>query len=138
MVKNAEQLKSKYIKLNESDGPIFKIKNDPRFTRVGKLLAHSAIDELPQLINIVKGDMDFVGPRPLLVSDVKNLPQKYDERFKVLPGLTSTWVTNGRYKMKFQEWMKLDVDYVHNKSILLDWSIFLNTIFKLLFSPFKN
>ena len=128
MVKNAEELKTKYEKLNETDGPAFKIRNDPRYTTFGKVLAHTGLDELPQLINIIKGEMAFVGPRPLPISEAQNVPEKYSERFSVLPGLTSPWIIQGSHKLSFKTWMELDCQYVKNKNIKDDFIIILKTI----------
>ncbi len=127
MVKNAEKLKSKYAKVNEVDGPVFKIKDDPRFTGFGKILSHTGLDELPQLINIVRGEMAFVGPRPLPLEEGKHVPKPYEARFSVLPGVTSPWVLKGQHKLHFNQWMKLDVEYVNNRSAISDSEIALKT-----------
>lgn len=87
MGENADKLKEKYMNLNEYKPPIFKISNDPRYTIIGKYLGKSCLDELPQLLNIVKGEMSFVGPRPLPISEAKSLPKKYQSRFRILPGM---------------------------------------------------
>lgn len=128
MVQNADKIKYKYAKLNEDDGPLFKIRNDPRYTKVGKFLAWSAIDELPQLINIIKGEMAFVGPRPFPVEEANKIPKKYDGRYEVLPGLTAPWVLEGFHKQSFEEWMESDLKYVKEKSVILDIMIILKTI----------
>lgn len=128
MIKNAEKLKEKYIDLNETSGPAFKIKNDPRYTKIGKILARSAIDELPQLIDIIKGEMTFVGPRPLPVNESQKIPKKYDARFSVLPGLTSPWVVEGSHRLSFSKWMRLDVEYTKNKNTWYDIKIIGKTI----------
>jgi len=120
MVIDAENQKSKIKKLNEVDGPVFKIYNDPRYTNIGKFLSHTGLDELPQLINIIKGEMDFVGSRPLPVAEAKLIPQKYQKRFSILPGITSPWILQGAHKLSFEEWMKSDLDYIENKSIWYD------------------
>lgn len=141
MVYNSEELKEKYLSQNEADGPVFKIKNDPRFTKVGKILAYLAIDELPQLINIIKGEMSFVGPRPLPVDEVQKIPNKYQERFSVLPGITSSWVVRGAHRMRFDEWMKLDLEYIRKQNFRDDIVILLKTIqlvFTLLFKKIFN
>lgn len=133
MVDNAEKLKKNYLKLNEADGPVFKIKNDPRYTRFGKILARTAIDEIPQLINVLKGEMALVGPRPLPLKEASKIPKKYDLRFSVLPGMTSTWVVKGSHsKLSFREWMKLDIEYVKHKSFLSDLGILAATAFLIL------
>ena len=113
----AEKLQKKYQKLNEADGPVFKIRNDPRFTPFGKWLSHTGLDELPQLINIVKGEMSFIGPRPLPVSEAIKIPTKYAPRFSVLPGITSPWVVEGSHQLSFKDWMELDLWYAKNKNI---------------------
>jgi len=127
MHQNAEKIKFKYAKLNQSDGPTFKIYNDPRFTPIGRLLAHSALDELPQLFNIIKGDMAFVGPRPLPIEEANKVPKKYELRFSILPGLTSPWVIKGAHKLTFDTWMRLDIEYVSHKNIWYDSKIILLT-----------
>lgn len=132
MVHNAEQLKNKYIHLNQADNPAFKIYNDPRFTVVGKILSRTGMDELPQLLNIVKGEMAFVGPRPLPVKEVKKLPLKYDKRFSVLPGITSLWVIRGGHTLTLKQWMESDIWYSEHKSINLDFIIGLKTIWLLI------
>lgn len=129
MVERAEALKKGLRNLNEADGPVFKIRNDPRYTRVGKFLSHTGLDELPQLLNIVKGEMDFVGPRPLPIEEAKKVPKKYQERFRILPGMTSPWIVEGAHKLSFSRWMKLDIDYAKNKSLLGDLNIFAKTAF---------
>lgn len=128
MVRNAERLKSKYSSLNEAKGPAFKIRNDPRYTPFGKILAHSALDEIPQLLNILKGEMAFVGPRPLPVKEAKQIPTKYHARFSVHPGLTSPWVIKGGHRLSFDQWMKLDLEYVQKKNIWYDVTIIVSTL----------
>jgi lipopolysaccharide/colanic/teichoic acid biosynthesis glycosyltransferase len=140
MINNAENLKSKVKNLNETDGPVFKIYNDPRYTGIGKFLSHTGLDELPQLINVIKGEMDLVGPRPLPVSEAQQIPKKYQERFSVLPGITSPWVLQGAHKLSFNQWMESDLDYIKNKSLCHDSKILgesfllvLTFIFKIVF-----
>ncbi len=132
MVDKAEGLKKKYKKLNEVDGPVFKIKDDPRFTKVGKILSYTGLDELPQFFNVLKGDMAFVGPRPLPVDEAKKVPKKYGERFSVLPGITSPWVVGGQHRLKFREWMELDVEYSKRRSRAYDLRISLLTFLLIL------
>jgi lipopolysaccharide/colanic/teichoic acid biosynthesis glycosyltransferase len=129
MVVDAERLKKSVYHLNEADGPVFKIRHDPRYTGVGKFLSHSGLDELPQLINIIKGEMDFVGPRPLPVTEAQKVPAKYKSRFDVLPGMTSPWIVEGAHSLSFAEWMKLDIEYAKNKNIFNDVKIFTKTLF---------
>ena len=120
MVTNAENLKSKIENLNEVEGPVFKINNDPRYTKIGKFLSHTGLDELPQLMNVLKGEMDFVGPRPLPVEEARLVPKKYQRRFDILPGITSPWILQGAHKLSFEEWMESDIAYIDNKSIWYD------------------
>jgi lipopolysaccharide/colanic/teichoic acid biosynthesis glycosyltransferase len=129
MIVGAEKVQEKYKNLNEADGPVFKIHNDPRFTKFGKFLSRSGLDELPQLLNVLRGEMSLVGPRPLPVNEAKKVPKKYRKRFSVLPGITSPWVVLGSHKMSFREWMELDLDYVNNNSFLLDFHILISTTF---------
>lgn len=128
MVEGAESLKSKVQGLNEADGPVFKIRNDPRYTAIGKFLSHSALDELPQLINVLKGEMAFVGPRPLPISEANKIPAKYAKRFSVLPGMTSSWIIKGAHSLSFREWMELDCEYALNRDIFTDFKILLSTV----------
>jgi lipopolysaccharide/colanic/teichoic acid biosynthesis glycosyltransferase len=127
MVVGAEKLKKKYLHLNERDGPVFKIRNDPRLTKVGKILARTAVDESPQLVNVIKGEMAIVGPRPLPWEEAKRVSKKYQERFSVLPGITSSWIVKGSHKLIFKEWMELDLDYVNNHTVFQDLSIIIAT-----------
>lgn len=128
MVPDAEAQKKQLANQNEADGPVFKMRNDPRYTPFGKWLSHSGLDELPQLWNIVKGDMAFVGPRPLLLDEIQNVPIKYARRFSVLPGVTSMWVLEGAHNLTFSKWMNLDVLYVRTRSAKIDIIIALRTI----------
>lgn len=115
--------------LNEKSGPIFKITNDPRTTRVGKWLRKASIDELPQLINIVLGDMSIVGPRPLSVRDALRMEVAWQKRrFSVKPGLTCLWQVSGRSNLSFEQWMELDLEYIDRWSLGLDGLILLRTI----------
>lgn len=114
--------------LNEVDGPVFKIYNDPRYTKFGKILARTGLDELPQLINVLKGEMSLVGPRPLPVYEAKKLTKEEKIRELVKPGITSSWVTSGAHNLKFREWMKLDKEYVENASLSKDLSILFKTV----------
>ncbi len=130
MVSNAEQLKAELMALNEMGGPVFKVTNDPRITRVGRFLRKYSLDEFPQLINVLKGEMSLVGPRPLPVDEV----QRFDDlahrrRLSVKPGLTCLWQIRGRNEVRdFQEWVKLDLEYIDNWSFWLDIKILLKTI----------
>jgi len=128
MQKNAEEIKLQFSHLNEVDGPVFKIKNDPRYTKIGKLISHLGLDELPQLVNIIKGEMAFVGPRPLPLDEAKKIPQKDRKRVSVLPGITSLWVVNGGHRISFAKWMNLDLFYIIHKSVHLDIIIIIQTV----------
>ncbi|GAB4219552.1 MAG: sugar transferase [Candidatus Microgenomates bacterium] len=128
MVEKAEKLKSKYLKYNQADGPVFKIYDDPRYTKVGKWLARFGIDELPQFINILKGEMSLVGPRPLPVEEAQKIPKKYEKRFSVKPGIFSSWVASGAFHNDFDHWMKLDIEDVENKGWWWDVRVFLRSI----------
>lgn len=138
MVEEAENLKSKIQNLNEADGPVFKIRDDPRYTKLGKFISHTGLDELPQFINIIKGEMSFVGPRPLPVIEAKKVPKKYERRFSVLPGITSSWVIAGSHQLTFNEWMRLDLEYVNKRNIWYDLEIAVKTIFLILRSLYAK
>ena len=131
MVHNAEELKVKLLEQNEMSGPMFKMKNDPRITKTGRFIRRTSIDELPQLINILKGDMSLVGPRPSLPQEVKDFEPWMRERLEVKPGLTCYWQVMGRNNIDFEEWMKLDIKYVRDRSILLDIKLIIKTFFVL-------
>ena len=127
MVVNAEQLKEKLADKNEKTGPMFKIKNDPRITRVGRFIRKTSIDELPQLVNILKSEMSIVGPRPSLPEEVKQFEGWMMERLSVKPGLTCYWQVDGRNDIEFIEWMKLDIKYIEERNILIDAKLILKT-----------
>lgn len=114
--------------LNELDGPVFKIRDDPRCTPVGRLMRKFSLDELPQLINILKGDMSFVGPRPPLPDEVARYERWQRRRLRMKPGLTCLWALEGRNKLNFRRWMELDLEYIDTWSPGLDWKILLKTI----------
>lgn len=137
MYVGAEQDQVKFAHLNEADGPVFKIWDDPRFVGIGKHLAHTGLDELPQLINVIKGEMSLVGPRPLPVNEAKKLTKSQKVRELVKPGITSSWVIEGSHGLKFEEWMQLDREYVLNASLLTDVSIFLRTILSMVSNLFR-
>lgn len=114
---------------NEMDGPVFKIKDDPRITRIGKFLRATSIDEFPQLVNILLGDMSFVGPRPALPDEVAEYSERDKFRLKVTPGLTCYWqIMPNRNSTTFDEWMELDRKYILERSLLLDFKLFFKTI----------
>ncbi len=114
--------------LNEVDGPVFKIKNDPRITRLGKFLRKTSLDELPQLINVLKGEMSLVGPRPPIPDEVVNYENWQRRRLSMRPGITCIWQVNGRNDLDFEKWMQLDLEYIDNWSLLLDFEILIKTI----------
>ena len=117
----AEKEQKKLISLNEADGPVFKIHNDPRHTAVGRFLFHTGLDELPQLFNVLRGEMAIVGPRPLPVDEEAKINKKYQSaRRRVKPGILSPWIVDGYHRMKFDDWMKSDVDYVDRKNVVYD------------------
>lgn len=127
MVVNAEAQLAALQSLNEMDGPVFKIRNDPRVTRIGRFIRRTSIDELPQLFNILKGDMSLVGPRPPLPNEVKQYGPYERQRLLVKPGLTCYWQVRGRNEVMFREWMELDMQYVHDHSFLVDLKLILLT-----------
>ena len=131
MVKNAEELKAKLAAQNEMSGPMFKMKEDPRVTKVGKFIRKTSIDELPQLINVLKGEMSLVGPRPSLPKEVENFEDWMLRRLEVKPGLTCYWQGSGRNNINFEDWMKLDVQYVEDRNFLLDLKLIFKTFFVL-------
>ncbi|MCR6513740.1 MAG: sugar transferase [Clostridium chrysemydis] len=131
MVVNAEELKNKLKEQNEMSGPMFKMKDDPRVTRIGRFIRKTSIDELPQLINVLKGDMSLVGPRPSLPKEVKEFEPWMLERFSVKPGLTCFWQVSGRNNIDFEDWMKLDIKYVRERSTLVDIKLVFKTFFVL-------
>ncbi len=132
MVANAEELKCKLVEKNERNGPMFKMKNDPRVTRIGRFIRKTSIDELPQLINILKGEMSFVGPRPSLPDEVNQFEPWMLKRLIVRPGLTCYWQVGGRDKIDYIDWMKLDIKYVDERNIWVDLKLIFKTFFVLL------
>jgi exopolysaccharide biosynthesis polyprenyl glycosylphosphotransferase len=128
MVQDAERLKKGLMRFNEIDGAAFKMKNDPRITPVGRLLRKTSIDELPQLFNILKGDMSFVGPRPPLAEEVVNYDPWQRRKLSMKPGLTCLWQISGRSNVSFKEWMKLDLEYIDNWSLRKDAEILVKTV----------
>ena len=128
MVPNAEQKLKELLKFNEMSGPAFKMKNDPRITRAGKFLRRSGIDELPQLVNILKGDMSIVGPRPPLPREVKKYNEYQRQRLYITPGLTCYWqIQPNRNDLTFADWVDLDIRYIRERSFWVDWKIIFKT-----------
>ena len=129
MVVDAEKQMREVEHLNEVSGPVFKIKNDPRITPIGRFLRKTSIDELPQLFNVLKGDMSLVGPRPLPVRDYEGFNEDWQRRrFSVKPGITCLWQVRGRSSIPFEKWMELDLQYIDKWSLWLDFQILLRTI----------
>jgi exopolysaccharide biosynthesis polyprenyl glycosylphosphotransferase len=128
MVPDAEKRLSKLVEKNQSDGPVFKLKNDPRVTRFGNFLRKTGLDELPQLINVIKGEMSLVGPRPPLESEVKQYERWQLRRLSVKPGITCTWqIISNRNDIKFEKWMLMDLNYIDNWSLVKDFKLFWKT-----------
>ena len=129
MIPNAEARLKDVLAQNEMDGPVFKMKNDPRITRVGRFIRRTSIDELPQLINILKGDMSIVGPRPALPREVAQYTDYERQRLYVTPGLTCYWqIQPNRNELTFDEWMELDLKYIQDRNFWLDWKLIFQTI----------
>ncbi len=128
MVIGSEAQKKHLVKYNEADGPVFKIKNDPRFTRVGLFLAHTGLDELPQLWNVIKGDMALIGPRPLPIDEARRLRKWQQVRHSIVPGIISPWIIHGYHSMSFDAWMKSDIEYKSQKSFFYDSRLFFSVL----------
>lgn len=128
MIPNAEQKLDDVLEKNEMDGPVFKMKNDPRITRFGKVIRKTSIDEFPQLWNVLKGDMSFVGPRPPLVREVEQYTEEQKIRISIKPGITCYWqIQPKRNSLSFEEWLALDVKYIEERSFWTDIKIFFKT-----------
>jgi len=128
MVEGAHDMRNDLLHLNEVDGPVFKIKNDPRLHRLGALLRRTSIDELPNLFNVLRGEMSLVGPRPPLPSEVEHYTPYAMRRLTVMPGITCFWQINGRCSVSFDEWMELDNRYIDTWSPALDLLILVKTV----------
>lgn len=127
MVEDADAKLKELVAQNEKDGPIFKIKNDPRVTPVGRFLRKFSLDELPQLWSVLRGDMSMVGPRPPLLREVEQYDERAMQRLSVMPGITCYWQIMGRSNLSFEEWLDLDLKYIREMSFLLDVVIVLKT-----------
>ena len=132
MVHNAEELLKDLQHKNEQTGPAFKMADDPRITKVGKFIRKTSLDELPQLFNILKGDMSLVGPRPPIPREVREYNSYQMQRLLVKPGLTCIWQVSGRNNIGFDEWVEMDLEYIKNRNLLLDIKLILKTV-KVLF-----
>lgn len=128
MVSNAEELLEELMEQNEMDGPVFKIKEDPRITRVGKFIRKTSIDELPQLFNILTGDMSIVGPRPAIPHEVAEYNDYQKQRLLVKPGLTCIWQVSGRNSIGFDEWIDMDLEYIEKRNLWMDIKLIFKTV----------
>ncbi|HMC04926.1 MAG TPA: sugar transferase, partial [Actinomycetota bacterium] len=128
MVNDAERLLIDLREHNEADGPLFKMKDDPRITRVGRILRKLSIDELPQLWNVLRGDMSMVGPRPALASEMVDWSPELHNRLRVKPGITGMWQVHGRSNSSFDDYVRLDLYYVDNWSLITDLAVMAKTI----------
>ena len=128
MCENAEEFRKNLLNQNEADGPIFKMANDPRITKIGAFIRRTSIDELPQLWNILKGDMSIVGPRPLPVYEADACTDYQKQRLKVKPGLTCYWQISGRSNTTFEQMIQLDFQYMQERSVFIDIKIILKTV----------
>lgn len=128
MVVDAEKIQASLMSKNEQEGPVFKIKNDPRVTKIGRFLRKTSLDELPQLFNVLGGNMSIVGPRPPIPSEVKQYKRWQTRRLSMKPGITCIWQVSGRNNIPFEQWMKLDMQYIDNWSLKLDLIILIKTI----------
>jgi lipopolysaccharide/colanic/teichoic acid biosynthesis glycosyltransferase len=128
MIVNAESLQQSLMTQNEQEGPVFKIKHDPRVTKIGHFLRKTSLDELPQFINVLKGEMAVVGPRPPIPSEVKQYQRWQNRRLSMKPGITCIWQVSGRNNIPFEQWMKMDMQYIDTWSLKLDLIILLKTV----------
>lgn len=137
MIPNAHAKRNQLMDLNQTGGPIFKIQNDPRITKVGAFIRAHSLDEIPQFINVLKGEMSLVGPRPALPEEVQEYTDAELIRLQDLPGLTGLWQVSGRSNLTYQEMISLDIAYVEDKSIILDLMIICKTVLQM-FTPSKS
>ena len=128
MVHNAEDLLKDLMDRNEQTGPVFKINDDPRITKVGKVIRKTSIDELPQLFNVLKGDMSLVGPRPPIPREVQQYNSYQMQRLAVKPGLTCIWQVSGRNNIGFDEWVEMDIEYIKTRNLWLDIKLIFKTV----------
>jgi len=129
MTVGAEQMQDRLLAMNEMSGPAFKIKHDPRITPLGRVLRKSSLDELPQLFNVLMGQMSLVGPRAMSLRDYKLFEHDWHRRrFSVKPGITCLWQVNGRNSIAFEQWMALDMQYIDKWSLWLDFKILAKTV----------
>lgn len=128
MVHNAEDLLKDLMDRNEQTGPVFKINDDPRITKVGKFIRKTSIDELPQLFNVLKGDMSLVGPRPPIPHEVDQYNSYQMQRLAVKPGLTCIWQVSGRNNIGFDEWVEMDIEYIKTRNLWLDIKLIFKTV----------
>ena len=128
MVSNAEELLEELMEHNEMDGPVFKIKEDPRITKIGKFIRKTSVDELPQLFNILKGDMSIVGPRPAIPHEVAEYNDYQRQKLLVKPGLTCIWQVSGRNSIGFDEWVDMDLEYITTRNLWMDIKLIFKTV----------
>lgn len=128
MYTDAEERLKELQHLNEQTGPVFKIKNDPRITKVGRFIRKTSLDELPQFLNVLKGDMSIVGPRPALPREVAQYNEYQMQRLLVKPGITCIWQVSGRNHINFEQWVDMDIEYIKSRNLILDLKLILLTI----------
>jgi lipopolysaccharide/colanic/teichoic acid biosynthesis glycosyltransferase len=128
MVQDAEKKRSQILSMNERDGILFKVKNDPRVTRLGRILRKYSLDEIPQFLNVIGGDMSIVGPRPPIAREVREYELKHLRRLDVVPGITGLWQIQARQDPSFESYIMLDLAYIENWSVWLDLKIILRTV----------
>lgn len=128
MYVDAEEKLADLMHLNEQNGPAFKIKKDPRITKVGKVIRKTSLDEIPQLFNVLKGDMSLVGPRPALPREVEQYNDYQKQRLFVKPGITCIWQVSGRNSIDFDRWIEMDIEYIKNRSVIYDLKLIIQTI----------